>query len=86
MPSVKMAAILSRGRWVNSASENGLLVESGVTHQPTAAKAFVEWGNTLTRVGQMGRPRGPGHMGRPNNMVYYGMQLSYMVWVGYGNR
>ena len=29
--------------------------------------------------GQMGRPRGPGHMGRPNDMVHYGMQLSYMV-------
>ena len=34
---------------------------------------FVEWGNTPTRVGQMGRPRGPGHMGRLNIMEYYGM-------------
>ena len=63
-----------------------LSTQIGGEWSASRAKENYEWGNTLTRVGQMGRPRGPGHMGRPNNMVYYGMQLSYMVWVGYGNR
>ena len=29
--------------------------------------------HTPTRVSQMGRPHGPGHMGGPNNVVYYGL-------------
>ena len=38
--------------------------------------------NRPLRVGQHSHesgPNGPGHMGRPNDMVHYGMQLSYMV-------